>query len=105
MDRSRTYGRAGSAMPSGMGAESHTRTVDQEEPGKKCPRREDLAQSMIRGTVSDGIDVSLPGCFSAKQLYHFALETNSLEDPETSAEIWIEFTKIWLDEDSTEKQM
>ena len=97
--------RAGSMMPSGLHAETHTPTSEQEESWKKWQRREDLAQGMIRGTVSDGILVDLLNCFSAKEMWDFALETNSLEDPETQAEIWNEFARMRLDEDPTAKQM
>lgn len=97
--------RAGSVMPSGLDAETHAPTSEQEESWKKWQRREDLAQGMIRGTVSDGILVDLLNCFSAKEMWDFALETNSLEDPETQAEIWNEFARMRLDEDPTAKQM
>jgi hypothetical protein len=79
--------RAGSVMPSGTDAETHAVTSEQEEAWKKWQRREDLAQGMIRGTVSDGILVDLLDCHSAKEMWDFALETNNLEDPESQADI------------------
>jgi hypothetical protein len=97
--------RAGSVMPSGMEAESHEATPELGEAWKKWQRREDLAQGMIRGTVSDGILVDLLDCHSAKEMWDFALETNSLEDPETQAEIWNEIARLRLPEDPTAQQM
>jgi transposase InsO family protein len=99
------YQRAGSVMPSGMEAESHEMSDEQREAWKKWQRREDLAQGMIRGTVSDGILVDLLDCHSAKEMWDFILDTNSLEDPETQAEIWNEFARMHLEEDPTAKQM
>jgi transposase InsO family protein len=93
--------RAGSVMPSGLDAETHTITTEQEESWKKWQRREDLAQGMIRATVS----VDLLGCHSAKEMWDFALETNSLEDPETQAEIWNEIARMRLDDEPSGKHM
>ena len=60
--------RAGSVMPSGMEAELHEASPELLEAWKKWQRREDLAQGMIRGTVSDGILVDLIGCHSAQEM-------------------------------------
>lgn len=60
---------------------------------------------MIRGTVSDGILVDLLSLFSAREMWEFALETNSLEDPESQAEIWNEIARMRLEEDPTAQQM
>lgn len=60
---------------------------------------------MLRGTVSDGILVDFLGCHSAKEMWDYALETNSLEDPETQAEIWNEFARSRLEEEPTSQQM
>lgn len=60
--------RAGSVMPSGTEAETHPISLEQEEAWKKWQRREDLAQGMLRGTVSDGILVDLLNLHSAKEM-------------------------------------
>ncbi|GHJ90297.1 hypothetical protein NliqN6_6699 [Naganishia liquefaciens] len=97
--------RAGSVMPSGTEAEIHPISPEQEEAWKKWQRREDLAQGMLRGTVSDGILVDLLDLHSAKEMWDYALETNSLDDPESRAEIWNEFGRLRLQEEPTASQM
>lgn len=59
-------------MASGMEAESHEASPELLEAWQEWQRREDLAQGMIRGTVSDGILIDLIDCYSAKEMWDIA---------------------------------